>query len=203
MHSEILTPEQVELLPVIKKFSLSFSLVGGTAIALYIGHRRSVDFDLFTDKKFKNINLKKKLLTFKKIDNVLVNEEGEFTVFAKGVKITFFQYPYKIEYDERLNDVIKMPNLLTLAAMKAFALGRRAKWKDYVDLYFIMEKYHGLDKIIKKAKQIFKSEFNEKIFRTQLAYFKDIDYSEEVIFMKGFEVSSKVIQKELTNFSLS
>ncbi|MCB6599156.1 hypothetical protein LI118_17050, partial [Erysipelatoclostridium ramosum] len=72
---------------------------------------------------------------------------------------------------------IKLPDLLTLAAMKAYALGRRAKWKDYVDLYFAMKDYFPISAIVKKAKGIFGAEFNEKIFRAQLAYFKDIDYS--------------------------
>ena len=48
MQSEVLTNEQRELLPLIKSFSKDYYLVGGTAIALHIGHRRSIDFDLFT-----------------------------------------------------------------------------------------------------------------------------------------------------------
>lgn len=48
MHTEIFSPGQIELLPYLKAFNRSFYLVGGTAVALHIGHRRSVDFDLFT-----------------------------------------------------------------------------------------------------------------------------------------------------------
>ncbi|MEA2064850.1 MAG: hypothetical protein U9O66_00955 [Patescibacteria group bacterium] len=47
MHKKILTKEQKELLPLIKKFIKKFGLVGGTAIALQIGHRESIDFDFF------------------------------------------------------------------------------------------------------------------------------------------------------------
>ncbi len=115
---------------------------------------------------------------------------------------TFFSYPFTINLSENFDDIIKLPNLLTLAAMRAYALGRRAKWKDYVDLYFVMKQHHSIGKIIRKAKQIFGREFNEKLFRTQLAYFKDIDYSEKIIYMKGFRVRDKVIQKALQEFSL-
>ena len=87
--------------------------------------------------------------------------------------------------------------------MKAYALGQRAKWKDYVDLYFIMRDRHGIGEIVKRAKKLFGTEFNEKMFRAQLAYFKDIDYSEELIYMKGFETKDSVIKKSLINFSLS
>jgi len=91
---------------------------------------------------------------------------------------------------------------LTLAAMKAYALGRRAKWKDYVDLYFIINKYHSIKKIIARGKDIFKAEFNERIFREQLAYFKDLDYREEVDYLPGFAVSEEKIKKALIKFGL-
>ena len=48
LHKEILTEGQVQLLPVLKRFKHDFGLVGGTAIALQIGHRESIDFDMFT-----------------------------------------------------------------------------------------------------------------------------------------------------------
>jgi hypothetical protein len=48
MRKEILSDRQKELLPFLKKFKKNYYLVGGTAIALHIGHRRSIDFDLFT-----------------------------------------------------------------------------------------------------------------------------------------------------------
>ena len=58
MHPEILTKEQSELLPLVKAFKKDFYLVGGTAIALHLGHRRSIDFDLFSPKSLKRRNLK-------------------------------------------------------------------------------------------------------------------------------------------------
>jgi len=56
LHKEILTKKQIEIMPLIKSFSQDFGLVGGTAIALHIGHRRSIDFDLFTKKEFETKN---------------------------------------------------------------------------------------------------------------------------------------------------
>jgi len=202
MHKEILTREQSELLPLLEDFSKNFSLVGGTAIALHIGHRRSIDFDLFTDKQFNNQSLLKKIQKTLKIDEIIVNKLDELTFTLNGVKFTFFNYPYKIRYSKKLGNFVKMPDLLTLAAMKAFALGMRAKWKDYVDLYFIIKDHYPIEKISKKAKKIFGNHFNEKIFRGQLAYFEGINYSEEVEFLPGFEVSDKEMKKKLTEFSL-
>ncbi|MBU3925063.1 nucleotidyl transferase AbiEii/AbiGii toxin family protein, partial [Patescibacteria group bacterium] len=106
-------------------------------------------------------------------------------------------------YEKKLDDIIKMPNLLTLAAMKAFALGQRAKWKDYADLYFIMKDYHSFKEISQKASRLFGQEFNEKLFRIQLAYFNDVNYDEAIEFLPGFKVDDEKIKKALVEFSLS
>ena len=64
--------------------------------------------------------------------------------------------------------------------MKAYALGRQSKWKDYVDVYFILKFKHSLDELIAAADNIFSTSFNDKLFREQLCYFDDMDYSEVV-----------------------
>lgn len=202
MHKEILTEAQAKLLPLAKLFAKDFGLVGGTAIALQIGHRRSIDFDFFTRKNFQNTDIRKAVVkNGSKIGKVYKDEAGQFTFLADSVQLTFLHYPFAIDFPERFEG-IKMPDLLTLAAMKAYALGRRAKWKDYVDMYFIIQKYHSIKKILKQAKDIFGNEFNERIFREQLGYFEDIDYSEEVVFLPGFEVSQRKMQKELMELSV-
>jgi len=203
MRQEILTKEQIKLLPLVKKFIKDFGLVGGTAIALQIGHRRSIDFDLFSDREFNNGKIRQMIIkSGHKIGQVYKDELGQFTFFADKVQFTFFHYPFKIEFSEPFEKILKMPDLLTLAAMKAYALGRRAKWKDYVDLYFIINKYHSIKKIIARGKDIFKAEFNERIFREQLAYFEDLDYREEVDYLPGFAVSEEKIKKALIKFGL-
>jgi len=118
-----------------------------------------------------------------------------------AVKITFYQYPYKIDANVVFENTFKMPDLLTLTAMKAYALGRRAKWKDYVDLYFLLHEY-TLDQIIQKADLLFGQMFSVKLFRSQLAFHKDIDYSEPVEYMPGFEVSEQEIKDFLIDKSL-
>jgi hypothetical protein len=202
MHSEILSEKQVEIFPYLKKFASNFGLVGGTAIALQIGHRQSIDFDLASTKEIKTLSIRKKILEFGKIEAVLVDNQDEYTSIVDGIKFTFFNYPFPIKFSQDLNGIISMPDIETLSAMKAYALGRRAKWKDYVDLFFIAEKLGSIVPIIKKAKEIFGLEFDEKNFRVQLAYFEDIDYSEKVIFSRGFEIEDEKIKKKLLEYSV-
>ena len=202
-HKEILTKEQLELLPVVGCFLKDFGLVGGTAIALHIGHRESIDFDMFSFKSFGNLEIRNKVAKKTKIDNVIVDKLGEFTFLINGVKMTFFHYPFAIKFTENFGYSVKLPDLLTLAAMKAYALGRRPKWKDYVDLYFILKDYFSTKEICDKSDRIFGKEFNERMFRNQLSYFDDINYKEEIVYKKGFETSENVIKKALIEFSLS
>lgn len=203
MHNEILTKEQIELLPLVKEFKGKFYMVGGTAIALHIGHRRSVDFDLFSEKNFQNFRIRKMFSRFVKKEKALVDRPGELTILLHDIKFTFFNFPYKISHPEKFESVISMPDLLTLAAMKAFALGQRAKWKDYVDLYFIIRDYYSISEISKKAEKLFGGGFNEKLLRVQLSYFEDVSYEEKVEYLKGFEVSDAVVKRELKKFSVS
>jgi hypothetical protein len=198
MHQEVLNDNQEELISLLGSFSDNFGLIGGTAIALQIGHRSSIDFDLASIDVFDNRKIKNKI---ENIDNVFVDEKGEYTIITKGTKVTFLHYPFKIEFKEDFNG-IKVADLLTLAALKAYALGRRTKWKDYVDLYFIFKDYFNFNQVVEKAESIFGKEFNEKVFRTQLGYFEDIDYSEKIEYMPGFEVEEEIIKKELSKISI-
>ena len=88
-----------------------------------------------------------------------------------------------------------MPSLLDLAAMKAFALGRRAKWKDYVDIYFILHHHFSVEQIAERASAIFGQLFSEKQFRAQLCYFEDVDYTEPVDF-----VATPLIESEIKDY---
>ena len=183
MHTEIFNSGQVELLPYIKSFQRSFYLVGGTAIALHIGHRRSIDFDLFTLTQLNKSRIKGKLMQIPFEQIPIFEDFDQLHLLINNVKITFFNYPYSVLHPVTVNSIITIPSLLSLAAMKAFALGRRAKWKNYVDLYFIIRDYYTIAEISLEAKKIFNQQFSEKLFREQLAFHKDIDYTEPVEFL--------------------
>lgn len=96
-----------------------------------------------------------------------------------------------------------MPDLLTLAAMKAYALGRRAKWKDYVDLYILLQRHVTFQQVIYQAQNIFKGIFNERLFREQMCYFDDIDYTETVDFLLTSPPSEDTIKSFLVQTAIS
>jgi len=204
-HKEVLTKNQLELLPVLKRFKENFGLVGGTAIALQIGHRESIDFDMFTRDPEFDFNTSAIRNNFKRaaiIKQEIRDREFELTFVCMDVQFTFFNFDYTIPFTEKLDTILEMPNLLSLAAMKAFALAHRAKWKDYVDLYFIMRDYHNYDEIIEVASELFGLQFNERLFRQQLGFFDDVNYQEEVNYKEGFAVPDEDIKDFLMEVSL-
>jgi len=143
MNEKVLTREQRELsgklLPALK----DFYLVGGTALALQIGHRRSVDFDLACRRPIDPFSIERHLISKGfQIQQTFAATRDEYSALIQGIRITFFHFPFDVRHPlswEKAN--ITLPSIKDLAAMKAYALGRRSKWKDYVDLYFVLKSY--------------------------------------------------------------
>lgn len=202
-HNAILNDKQVELLPLIGEFKREYYLVGGTAIALYLGHRRSIDFDLF---KFAPLNRKKNVERIRQFGYeplITWNVTDQMNLVVNDVKLTFFQYPFQIKANNIFEEQIRIPELIDLAAMKAYALGRRSKWKDYVDLFFLLKEQFSFETISQRANAIFGSMFSEKLFRSQLSYFEDIDYTEEVDYMIPNPPTENEIKEFLITVSTS
>ncbi len=202
MHLEILSKEQVDLLTLISQFKREYYLVGGTAIALHIGHRESIDFDLFKLANLRKNDIYKKVIASKFGYKFGYENYEQLNLIINQVKFTFFSFPHKIPTNAEIKGIIKMPDLLTLAAMKAFALGRRAKWKDYLDLYFIIKDFYSVIEIAEKASELFGEMFSEKLFKMQLGYFNGINYSEEVVYLIPYPPTDQEIKDFLTNVSI-
>jgi hypothetical protein len=183
MHKEILSNGQMSLLPLVKEFKKEFYLVGGTAIALYLGHRRSIDFDLFKNKTIRHKAILAKISASGFPFLVTRKVTEQLNVNVADVKFTFYEYPFLIDTPETFENILRMPSLLDLAAMKAYALGRRSRWKDYVDLYFLLRDHYSIEQISLRATEIFEQLFSSKLFRVQLSYFADINYAEPVEFL--------------------
>jgi len=195
MKLEVLTEAGKDILPSLGKFE-DFYLAGGTALALQIGHRISVDFDLFSEKEIsKNLLAKVKRVFENKTVIPSVNNPDELTVFINGVKTTFLRYPFPVKNKLLDYNGIKLLDAKEIASTKAYTIGRRGTIKDYVDLYFVLsEKISFLDEIMEMAKSKFGNEFNDRLFLEQLVYFNDIEEA-KILFLK-----KPVSKKELEEF---
>jgi len=172
-----------------EEFIKDYYLAGGTALAMQINHRRSVDLDFFSLEK---INVKKisdylyrcfpepqvKIL-FRKTDQLDTN--------INGVKTSFIYYPFKLIHGlvdgENISSdfcSLKMASPQEIALMKAYTIGRRTSFRDYVDIYYlILKNLTTIARIIRECDQKYILErervFSGKLFLQQLKYTEDID----------------------------
>ena len=184
MHLEAIPKENKSVFLSLANFS-DFYLAGGTALALQIGHRISVDFDLFSDQDISEDLLLKVKNTFQD-DKVIVsvNNPDELTVFVNQTKLTFLKYPFPVISDFFEYQNLKLLNIKEIAAAKAYTIGRRGAYKDYIDLYYIiLNQFSNLEEIIEIAEKKYKDEFNSRLFLEQLIYLDDIT-DEKIIFLK-------------------
>ncbi|MDR1342472.1 MAG: nucleotidyl transferase AbiEii/AbiGii toxin family protein [Prevotellaceae bacterium] len=125
MHSEILVAKQQELMPYISQFKRSFYLVGGTAIALHLGHRESIDYDLFTCNKLNRSRIKRQLSTIPFRQKIIFEDVDQLHFYVNDVKVTFFSYPYMVGHPINFDSAIAIPSLLSLCN-ESFCLGSQS-----------------------------------------------------------------------------
>jgi nucleotidyltransferase AbiEii toxin of type IV toxin-antitoxin system len=193
MHPEVLTKPAAQLFPSLAHFP-GFYLAGGTALALQIGHRASVDFDLFTDTDISPRLLGRVRREFQQASiSPLVNDPTELTVLANGVKVTFLKYPFPVQDAFAEYDGVQLLSVREIAATKAYTIGRRGSYKDYVDLYFIVAQCGiSLRDIIQLADKKFGTDFNSRLFLEQLVFLDDVQ-DMEIRFLAKTATPSEII----------
>src|SRR5882672_9819488 len=119
MHPEVLTKAGAALFPTLSRFE-GFYLAGGTALALQIGHRISVDFDLFSDDEIERGLLPQVRRAFGGADIMpLVNNPDELTISVNGVKLTFLRYPFPACTPFVIYENVPLLSVPEIAATKA------------------------------------------------------------------------------------
>lgn len=161
-HESILTATQREVLRKIAPLAkeAGFYLAGGTALALWFGHRLSEDFDWFAS----TLDRPQELLAETKarglsLDNVHV-EEGTLIGWINGVKVSFYQYRYPMldpltswsDYD------VNVASTRDVAAMKLSAIAQRGLRKDFVDVHELLRHGRSLMTMLADYQEKFQSD---------------------------------------------
>ena len=143
MYEKVINAKTKRVLESLDKIEAikNFYLAGGTALALQLGHRKSIDLDLFSRKDFSTGELKTILSQIGKL-KVYSEEERTLNASINGVKISFLGYKYKmlfplVEYGKNL----KLANIRDIACMKIDAISSRGNKKDFIDFYFLLKEY--------------------------------------------------------------
>ena len=119
---------------------LGTRLVGGTALALQIGHRKSIDLDFFGDLTIRALELEQTLREIGKTS--LVDRSKLIEVYhVCGVKVDFVDYAYPWLQKSVEEDELRLASVDDIAAMKLSAITNRGTKKDFIDLFFLLRKY--------------------------------------------------------------
>lgn len=183
MYPETLNRETATVLNKIKDSVSEFYLAGGTALALLLGHRISVDLDFFCIENFSTREIAERLAKKGHLE-VSSEDEGAFNGSLDGVKISFFRYPYKLLFPKQKYQGVDLSDERDIAAMKILAISGRGGKKDFVDLFVLLKKY-SLGDILSFFGEKYK-EYNYNILHIlkSLVYFFDADSDPEPVCLK-------------------
>jgi len=175
IHPDILNEGRKAIFEKLAVFSKYGYLAGGTALALQIGHRQSVDFDIFTYKPL-TTSLITRIKTELHPKEVILNQQDQYSFSVeKGIEITFIWFEQKLLDPVVLTSSLPLASIRDISANKAYTIGRRALWRDYVDMFWILKyEYLTFPDILDSAKQKYGIEFVETQFLEQLGYFADV-----------------------------
>ncbi|MBU1327335.1 nucleotidyl transferase AbiEii/AbiGii toxin family protein [Patescibacteria group bacterium] len=174
--------------PKLAAFAPTFTLAGGTAIMLQIGHRQSYDFDCFCLEPLTDTIRKKMMTLFGKDTTIRFDTPDVFSVITPElVEVTLVSYPYPPLRPTIPTRSISLFHMDDLIASKAHTLGRRNAWRDYVDLFFVIKwNLYTIQSIITLAEQKYSNEFNARLFLGQLTYFDDIKIMETTFLKESY-----------------
>jgi len=183
-----------------KEYLDGFYLVGGTALALYMGHRRSDDIDLFTNTAFDSAGLLENIhQDFPYQLSYTANNTLKGSIYNLKVDLLAHRYPY-LQPPAQV-DGIHVLSLPDIAAMKLNAIstsGQRSK--DFVDMYYLSGMF-DMESMLSFYKAKYNQE-NDTFILKSLIYFDEVDLSDWPVLIKNPELKWQDIRKRLTTIVL-
>lgn len=173
----------IELLSSQPDIAEHFYLAGGTGLALQLGHRTSIDIDLFSKDAFHAERYASIIIELG--GRVIQSESGTVHGVVGGVRLSFLLYPYKMLQPLQLFRGMQVASIADIAAMKAVAISQRGDKKDFFDMYEIFKTFSHHD-----LKTLFIEKFGEArincyhILKSFL-YFDDADQQPDPLSLNG------------------
>jgi len=176
MHTEALTSNTKRVFESLGGVSLTKNvyLAGGSALALYYGHRFSVDLDWFGQEFKFTEEFRHKLSLTGKL-KVISQSEDTFHGQLDDIEVSFFRYPYKLLFSKKkYNQDIYLADEKDIACMKLDAIASRGSKKDFIDMYFLLHNF-SLEILIDLMPKKFEVEYNITHLLKALTYFEDAE----------------------------
>ena len=200
LHKETVETSTLELLKSLQSEPLlaSFNLVGGTSLALRLGHRKSVDLDLFSKEDFDLQEVKELLVN--KYDFKVGFEKGKtLKGFIGKVMVDLIRYNYPHISPIEVEEGIRLESLPDIVAMKLSSIcDNGSRIKDFIDIAHLSNLY-SFSEMLDFYTQKFPSS-NPIVPTKSLIYFDDINFEKSVIMMQG-KFDWNVIAKRLNEMT--
>lgn len=205
LHFSTVEPATLDLLEqllAIPEFK-DFSLVGGTALALKYGHRRSVDLDLFSTKDFdKEVILQVLVKHFPEVE--YKNDQNPIGIFCfiNNIKVDMVKHHYFRQIDKLdITDGIRMFSDKDIIAMKVFAILKRAKKKDFFDIAELLKKY-SMQEMVEFYKKKYPDHMVAISIPYAISYFADAEMDEnpDTLNNQTWKNVKKQIQKAVRDY---
>lgn len=189
MHPEILAPPTRKCLDKLnaQTFLRPFYLIGGTAIALHLGHRQSVDLDFVSASPVNTLLLRQELSG---CGLFILDVEGKNTLHGSldQVKISLMTYHYPLLDELVVFDGIQVAGLKDLAAMKLDTLSARGKRRDFVDVYAIAQTGVSLKNMLSWFEEKYSNlQYNPMHLIKSLTYFVDAEADPDPLYIKTMD----------------
>lgn len=176
---DVLPPSQRAFWPCLADVRQDFVLYGGTALALRLAHRTSLDFDLFAFQPFEVERLRLSTSWLRQAE-VVQAEPNTLTVLHRAdtgiVKISFFgglTFNQTGEPEQTTDGVSRVAALPDLFATKLNTVYQRAEAKDYLDVYALLRSGYSLTDGLRFAREVYGAEFNTLLPLQALCYFEE------------------------------
>lgn len=155
-----------------------FNLVGGTALSLQIGHRKSIDLDLFGHHIFEAEEILNYLIDKGYAPSVIYSKQSTLIVTIQDVKVDFIRFRYPFAQAIQVIEGIRLADIQDIACMKIDAIAGRGKKKDFYDLYFLLQRY-SLVEIMENYGKMFQHSTLFHVYKS-LTWFEDANLEAEI-----------------------
>ena len=169
--------ERLQQLPALS----ALRLVGGTSLALQIGHRKSIDLDLFGTITADEYEVAEQLEKLGKI-TILRKSKNINIYLINGIKVDIVNYQYKWLENSMYDSGLILADTKDVSAMKLAAITGRGTKKDFIDLFFLLNKY-SLQQMLDFYTQKY-NDGSEFLVLKSLSYFEDADLDENPVMLK-------------------
>lgn len=183
LYKETIEPKTLELLIDLQKEPLlsTFNLVGGTALALHLGHRKSIDLDFFTSESFDLEEVK--MMLIKKYDfKVSYSRSQTLKGFINGIKVDFIKFDYPHLHNCDIIDEVRIESIPDIIAMKLLSItDNGSRIKDFIDIAYLSSRFSLEEMLQFYIRKITNSNIIMPI--KALTYFDDIDFNESIVML--------------------